>query len=299
MLSKIAITDVHMETGAKAKTWKLDNRYFDYHFFLQQATHAVTTLGRMPLLTGHQAAIAALIDEYVSHYLFGQPIDFTKPENYSVLNFVLVFDHVVAQIRRAVLQAIEGARYEVRGVWKRLSDLKRIMVRQSRSVETTKCIYPLQSYSAVGGGFERDFMLEVLNPSPEVLAFAKLERKHELFIPYRDEDVIQRRYEVDFLVRTEDAIYLVETKADRDLDKPGVALKARAAQAWCANASTVPPPDDLPQPQRWEYLILSEGLFKENRGLSFEALVPLCRALRDRLIAAYEQDKAQRQGRLL
>ena len=299
MLSKIAITDVHMETGAKAKTWKLDNRYFDYHFFLQQATHAVTTLGRMPLLTGHQAAIAALIDEYVSHYLFGQPIDFTKPENYSVLNFVLVFDHVVAQIRRAVLQAIEGARYEVRGVWKRLSDLKRIMVRQSRSVETAKGIYPLQSYSAVGGGFERDFMLEVLNPSPEVLAFAKLERKHELFIPYRDEDGIQRRYEVDFLVRTEDAIYLVETKADRDLDKPGVALKARAAQAWCANASTVPPPDDLPQPQRWEYLILSEGLFKENRGLSFEALVPLCRALRDRLIAAYEQDKAQRQGRLL
>jgi len=299
MLGKIAITDVHVETGAKAKTWKLDNRYFDYNFFLRQAARAVATQGRTALLTGRQAEIAALIDDYVFRYLFGKPIDFTKPENYSVLNFALVFDHVVTQVRRALLQALEGSRYEVRGVWKRLSDLKRIMVRKSRSVETAKCIYPRQNFSAVGGGFERDFMLEVLNPSPEVRAFAKLERKHELIIPYRDEDGIQRRYEVDFLVRTEDAIYLVETKADRDLDKPGVALKARAAQAWCANASSVPPPEDLRQPQRWEYLILSEGLFKENRGLSFAALVPLCRALRDRIIASYEQAEAQKQGRLL
>ena len=165
------------------------------------------------------------------------------------------------------------------------------MVRESRSVETDKCIYPRQSYSAVGGGFERDFMAEILNTSPEVQAFAKPTRKHQLIIEYRDADGITRPYEVDFIVKTAEAVYLVETKADKDLDSPGVALKARAAQAWCESATGVPPPDDLAQPTQWEYLLLSEGLFKGNRGLSFEALVPLCRALRDKVIA-------QQQGKL-
>ena len=165
------------------------------------------------------------------------------------------------------------------------------MVRESRSVETQKCLYPRQAYSAMGGGFERDFMAEILNTSPEVQAYAKPARRHGLVIPYRDVDGIQRDYEVDFIVREPKAMYLVETKADKDLSIPSVALKARAAQAWCESASGITSPEDLPQPTQWEYLLLSEGLFKANHGLSFEALVPLCQALRERVIA-------QQQGKL-
>lgn len=36
-------------------------------------------------------------------------------------------------------------------------------------------------------------------------------------IPYRDEYGTLRDYEVDFIERTEDAMYLVETKADKRL----------------------------------------------------------------------------------
>lgn len=209
-----------------------------------------------------------------------------------MLNFTLVFDHVIQHMRRAILTACEQAQYSVRqGVWQRLSDLKRIMVREARSVETDRCIYPRQGYSAIGGGFERDFMMEILNTSPEVKAFAKPTRKHGPTIEYRDPDGITRPYEIDFVVRTDGAIYLVETKADKDLYTPSVALKARAAQAWCESASGIPAPEDISQPAQWEYLILSEGLFKANRGVSFEALVPLCRALRERVIA-------QQQGKL-
>jgi hypothetical protein len=83
-------------------------------------------------------------------------------------------------------------------------------------------------------------------------------------------------------------MYLVETKADKDIDSPNVAVKARAAVAWCEQASTVAPPPDYNQPQPWEYLLLSEGLFKNNQGLGFEALVPLCQGLRDKIIAQAE-----------
>jgi type III restriction enzyme len=200
MLAKLAISDTHVDTGTRAKTWKLDNQYFDFAFFLRQASQAIATAGKgSPILTAKYAEIAALVDEYASNYLFGQPVDFSLPENYRVLNFTLVFDHVIQHLRRAILTACEQAQYSVRqGVWQRLSDLKRIMVRETRSVETDRCIYPRQGYSAIGGGFERDFMLEILNTSPEVKAFAKPTRKHGLTIEYRDPDGITRPYEVDF-----------------------------------------------------------------------------------------------------
>ena len=86
-------------------------------------------------------------------------------------------------------------------------------------------------------------------------------------------------------------MYLVETKVDRDIDTANVAVKSRAAVAWCEQASKVFPPSDYNQPQEWEYLLLSEGLFKQNQGLGFEALTPLCRGLRDQIIA-------QAQGKL-
>ncbi len=60
-------------------------------------------------------------------------------------------------------------------------------------------------------------MSEVLEQSSEVQTYAKLDRRHALLIPYRDEYGTLRDYEVDFIERTEDAMYLVETKADKRL----------------------------------------------------------------------------------
>jgi len=62
-------------------------------------------------------------------------------------------------------------------------------------------------------------------------------------------------------------------------------VKAKAAISWCEQASTIIPPSEYNQPQIWEYLLLSEGLFKNNQGLGFEAFVPLCRGVRNEIIA--------------
>ena len=249
---------------------------------------AVATRGNESILTAKQAEIAQLIDDYVSECCFGESIDFAKQENYSILNYVLVFDHVVQTIHRAVIKLIEGYKYEIKGIWGKLSEVPRLMMRESKSVETDKSIYPRIGYQIKGGGFERDFMLEVINLSAEVLSFAKLDRRHRLKITYRDHTGILRNYEVDFIVKTKNKMYLVETKGDRDLDSQNVVVKARAAMAWCDQASTVSSPSDFEQPQEWEYLLLSEGLFRNNQGLGFEALVPLCRGLRDKIIAQAE-----------
>ncbi len=288
-LSKLIIQETHVQTGAKTKTWKLDNDYFDYNHFLRQASRAVAIRGKTSVLTAKQAEIAEIIDEYVSEYCFCESIDFTNQESYSVLNYSLVFDHVVETISRAIIKLIEGYKFEVKkGVWGRLSDVPRIMVRESKSVITERSIYPRNGYQPKGGGFERDFMQEVLNNSANVLAFAKLDRRHKLKITYRDETGIHRNYEIDFIIKTPDKIYFVETKADKDIDSPNVAVKVQAASAWCEQASLVSPPEDMKQPQGWEYLIISENLYKNNKGLSFEAFIPLCKGLRDNIIAKAE-----------
>jgi type III restriction enzyme len=61
-------------------------------------------------------------------------------------------------------------------------------------------------YSSVGGGFERDFMTEIIEPSADIMAFAKLDKRHALKIPYRDEHGILREYEVDFLIKTKEVL---------------------------------------------------------------------------------------------
>ena len=124
-----------------------------------------------------------------------------------------------------------------------------------------------------------------IEPSAYVKAYAKLDRKHGLKIPYRDPNGILREYEVDFIVKTDDTMFLVETKSDRDINKPNVAIKAKAAVSWCNSATDVQLPEGISQPLKWEYLIISESLFKSNKGLSFEGFIPLCRALRDRIIS--------------
>jgi len=290
-LSKLVVQETHVETGKKTKTWKLNNEYFDYSYFLRQASRAVATSGKESILTAKQAEIAQLIDDYVSEFCFGESIDFSKQEDYSVLNYIIVFDHIVQTIHRAIVKIIQGYKYEIKGIWGKLSEVPRLIVRESKSIESNKSIYPRIGYQTKGGGFERDFMLKVLNPSSEVISYSKLERRHRLKITYRDYTGILRNYEVDFIVKTRDKMYLVETKADRDIGSPNVAVKTRAAMAWCEHASTVTPPPDFRQPQAWEYLLLSEGLFKKNQGLGFEALTPLCQGLRDKIIA-------QAQGKL-
>lgn len=63
------------------------------------------------------------------------------------------------------------------------------------------------------------------------------------------------------MVRTEGALYLVETKAQQQTIHPNVQRKLRAATAWCSRIN------DLPAGQRgglpWHYVLLAEPVLLE------------------------------------
>jgi type III restriction enzyme len=287
-LGKMVIQEVHYETGKRTKTWKFDTNVFNYNMFLSKAARAVAAEGKTTILSGHFAEIAKIIDEYVSKYLFQEEINFEDSKNCIVLNYILIFNFIVEQVRKAILLKIGEMKYEYIGRWRKLSDVPRLMLREKNSIQTWKNIYPRQGFSAKGAGFEKNFMESIMEQSSEVLTYAKLDKRHALLIPYRDEYGILREYEVDFVIRTKDKMYLVETKVDKDMYEASVLLKAKAAHIWCLNASRLFTIEDMSQPRDWEYLVLSEGLFKANSGLGFDMFVPLCRELRNRMIERYD-----------
>lgn len=287
LASGTQITDVHIETETKAKTWELENDYFDYFYLLQRITRNVTQSKRMTHLTALNAEIMALVDQYVSHRLFTTSIDFIEPKNYKVfqgLQGEQVIDFITNQIRTAIQRVTDNLQYQPGAVWRSLSHVSRLFMRQKNMVSVRRCIYPYQAVQTVKGGFERKVITKLLDPSPEVLAFAKLDRKHELIIDWRDDRGIQRKYEPDFLVKTSDRIFILETKGDQLMTDSSTALKAQAAVAWCRAASRVAPPKA--PPQEWEYLLLKQSVFDANDGASFNALLPIMRFERDQLVAS-------------
>jgi len=284
--SNLFITETQMDTGKHVRTWKLPNRYFNYDYFLANASKTIAQEGKTALLTGHLAEIAQVLDEYVSMRLFGKEVDFSLAENYPVLNDANVFDHIVTAVRTRLIKSMEEMRYERTGEWRQLSSVSRLLIREKAAVDTWKCIYPKQSVAAKAGGFERKFMTNTLENSVDVLAYAKLDKKHGLKIQYRDEFGILRPYEIDFLVKIKESMYLVETKSQWDLEKENVAVKALAANTWCKSATGTAQPSGVDQPSRWEYLLITDKAFEQNSGQSFEALVPTMRSIRDRTISA-------------
>lgn len=77
-----------------------------------------------------------------------------------------------------------------------------------------------------------------------------------------------RRYEPDFVVETDKVIYMVETKAAKDVTADDVLAKKRAAETYCENASEYTKANGG---KPWKYVLLAHD--KVDRTSSFDFLV--------------------------
>lgn len=150
--------------------------------------------------------------------------------------------------------------------------------REPRKIAANRCVFPAIFETAQGGGFEKAFIQEVLEKSAEVQAWFKpLERRHSLLLPYRTRFGELSRYWPDFVVRTRDAMWLLETKGARDKEQASVWDKAKAALEWCRTAGQVTPPTPHPaggpwaQAKAWHYGILFDDQW-DRRPALFEHL---------------------------
>lgn len=156
--------------------------------------------------------------------------------------------------------------------------------REPRKIASTRCVFPAIFETAQGGGLEKAFVQEVLEKSAEVQSWFKpLERRHSLYLHYRTRFGELSRYWPDFVVRTRDAMWLIETKGARDREQAAIWDKAKAALEWCRTACQVVPPGLHPdgslwrQPQAWRYGILFDDKWDRKPAL-FEHLAQLAEA---------------------
>jgi type III restriction enzyme len=229
---------------------------------LPKGNRVATHLAK-PYLQVHTADLTGWLDDYVWTQLFGEAFDPHEDENWRLLLLQPVVDHITKVFAVALLESEQKhptghtevcARY--------LSEVSRLMVREAHSVAVSKCIYTRLGWPARNGGLEKAF-IHWAQADARVLAFCKISETRHPFVRLRyvKDDGLPAFYSPDFLVRTEDAIYLAETKAQQQVNHPNVQRKLKAAVAWCERINALAPEHRQGLP--WHYVLLSEPVVLE------------------------------------
>jgi len=225
-----------------------------------------------PYMQANKPQLAAWIDTYIRQRLFGEKVDPLEDENWRLLLIDPVTEHVIKVWAQQLLNISDTEiTCDAEVTYRRLSEVKKLTMRQSSSLLVNKCIYPRLPFPSRNGGLEQSFM-EMASHDGEVEAFCKInEQKHDfLRLRYIKEDGLPAFYSPDFLLKTAKDIFLVETKAQDQLAHPNVQRKRRAALAWCERVNKLEPAERMNR--EWHYALVGESLFYEWRNK--EATMP-------------------------
>ena len=220
-----------------------------------------------PYLQVNTADLTGWLDDYIWTRLFGvafNPLQENQGcENWRLLLLQPVVDHITKVFAVALLESEQRQTTGHTEVHlRRLSEVSKLMLRESHSVEVSKCIYTRLGWPARNGGLERAF-IHWAQADSQVLAFCKISENRHTFarLRYVKEDGLPAFYSPDFLVRTADAVYLAETKAQQQTAHPNVQRKLKAALAWCERINTLTPTQRGGPP--WHYVLLAENMVYE------------------------------------
>ncbi|MFN9728220.1 DEAD/DEAH box helicase family protein [Acidovorax sp.] len=216
-----------------------------------------------PYLQVNTAELTGWLDDYIWTRLFDTAFDPHDNEHWRVLLLQPVVDHITKIFAVALLESEQKHVTGQTEVHLRLlSEVPKLMLRESHSVEVSKCIYTRLGWPARNGGLERAF-IHWAQADTQVQAFCKINETRHTFarLRYVKEDGLPAFYSPDFLVRTADAVYLAETKAQQQTTHPNVQRKLKAALAWCERINALTPAQRGGPP--WHYVLLAENVVYE------------------------------------
>lgn len=121
-----------------------------------------------------------------------------------------------------------------------------------------KCLYPYQKFDS---DTERRFAIILERFSQKWLKPAK--GQFQIFYQQGNE---QAEYVPDFVVETETAILMCETKARTDMDSPEVLAKSEAASQWCKHASQNAKNNGG---KPWQYLLIPHDEVSDANNLRY------------------------------
>ncbi len=205
--------------------------------------------------------ITRLNQEYIENKLFSQKFEPLEDNNWKIL----MIDDIAKFIIKELIQIIENAKqvetiWEIQVINKYLSEVDSIKLRENFSIPVSKSIFEKLPFPSNKWWLEEAFIRFVDNESL-VESFCKIfEFKHLFFrMRYIRDDGIPSYYYPDFILKTDEKIYLVETKATRDMNNQNVRRKENATLSYLRKINDLPP--NFRQERIWEYVLLSEDKF--------------------------------------
>ncbi|MHB8396304.1 MAG: Tn7 transposase TnsA N-terminal domain-containing protein [Thermoplasmataceae archaeon] len=114
----------------------------------------------------------------------------------------------------------------------------------------------------------------MLEKDSGVVAYVKLDQYvHRFSVAYLDNKGFIGRYYPDFMAKTRDSMFIVETKPEEDAyNDLDVKAKMIVAKHFCRSISSANNhPRD--QPRNWRYILLTENIANEFEGHGHKSIV--------------------------
>lgn len=256
-----------------------------YNEYLQKMLRTITMrvnrVGgkQLPTLQINEMEIIRIVDTFIRTRLFGEPFNLFNGSDWKILlsKNAIVTQHIIKVMSVAIHEMqenVKSSEAEVEKMW--FSSVPTLRMRESYSLELQKVIYERMNYPSSKGLLEKSFM-EFLDSDAEVQRFLKINESQHDFAKgfYIREDGLLASYHPDFMVCTEDGVYIVETKSDDKVNDANVRRKQRAVLDWCRKINLLP--DDARMNREWKYLLLGESDFLTwaNNGATFNDIARL------------------------
>jgi type III restriction enzyme len=235
-----------------------------------------------PMMQANMPKLAQTIDGYLRTRLWQETVDYLTDENWRVLMLPDVASFIIKEVIRVIYE--EAQNHQSSGsieiVERRLSEVSSIRVRTSHEVAIVKCIYPRLGYPSNRGGLEKA-MIEYLDSDASVEAFCRIQEYKHDFLQFRyiRSDGIPASYSPDFIVQTSEIIYLIETKATRDMTQENVLRKEKSVLYALSRINLLSP--EYRSHRKWEYVLLSEERFYNYRDNGAN-IIEMCRTVKMR-----------------
>lgn len=216
-----------------------------------------------PFLQINVVHLAKSIDLFIRTRLFGQDFDPYLNNNWKLLLIARsgIVEHLMKEIGEAIYRVQQNLSVTEAVVLKSyFSEVQSLQMRERFCLDIQKTIYRRQAYPSNKGGLEKEFMTFV-DSSSDTEALVKINEYHHGFakIFYVREDGLLASYSPDFLVKTKEEIYIVETKAQSNLSQGNVKQKQRATLDFVERVNRLKPEDRMEK--EWNYALLGENTF--------------------------------------
>lgn len=261
-----------------------------YNDFLAKMITVITSnIGRLsshsskefPTMQINQSSVVALIDDYIRNKLFKQSFNPMDGNNWRILMLLegTIVQHIMKQVSKSIHELQNNIDIEDAEISKKyFSEVENLKMRENFSLDIAKSIYEKTSYPSNKGEFEKNF-LEFADADGQVERLLKINENYHLFanLKYIRTDGMLSSYYPDFMVKIGNDIYMVETKAQKDVSQENVVQKQKGALDWIKKTNELPSEDRMNS--TWHYTILDDNTFylMKDRGASTKDMLDYCK----------------------